>query len=118
MKKSLLTVFAYLLIAMHPVFSQDKNLNIVFIPKSSDQVFWKFMRDGVEKGMQEAGNISLTWRGPAYNDDTDSQISILQVYSRPGIDAIIIAPTDRVRLVEPIKKAAALGIKIIVVDSA
>lgn len=95
----------------------DTPLNIVFIPKSNDQEFWKFMRGGVDKAIQEVGSITLTWRGPSYNDDTDSQIRILQTYIRPGIDAIVIAPTDRVRLEEPLKKAAAQGIKLIVVDS-
>ncbi|MBP6655305.1 MAG: substrate-binding domain-containing protein [Propionivibrio sp.] len=105
-------------LAASPAVSPNKNLNVVFIPKSSDQDYWVFMRDGVDKGIREAGNVSLTWRGPSYNDDTDSQINILRAYTRPGIDAIIIAPTDRARLLEPVKKAAALGIKIIVVDSA
>ncbi len=118
MKKSLLLVLACLVFWVHPVHSKDENLHIVFIPKSSDQEFWTFMRQGVEKGIHEAGNISLTWRGPSYNDDTDSQIMILQEYTRPGIDAIIIAPTDRVRLVDPIRKAVASGIKVVVVDSA
>lgn len=118
MKRYFLGIVAGLLFLINPVHPQDKNLNIVFIPKSGDQVFWKFMRDGVDQGIREIGNIALTWRGPAYNDDTDSQIRIVEFYSRPGVDAIIIAPTDRVRLAEPVRKAAALGIKIIVVDSA
>jgi ribose transport system substrate-binding protein len=102
----------------HPAYSEDKNLNIVFIPKSSDQDFWIFMRDGVDRAVRETGNIALTWRGPRYNDDTDSQISIVQAYTRPGVDAIVIAPTDRERLVGSIRKATERGIKVIVVDSA
>ena len=118
MKKYLLLVFLCLVFVVPPAQSKDENLNIVFIPKSSDQDFWTFMRQGVEEGIREKGNISLTWRGPSYNDDTDAQIKILQEYTRPGIDAIIIAPTDRVRLVDPVRKAATSGIKVIVVDSA
>lgn len=114
----LLAAFSFLVSMTSPACSEDKNLNIVFIPKSSDQDFWIFMRDGVDKAVREAGNVTLTWRGPRYNDDTDSQISIVQAYTRPGVDALIIAPTDRERLVESVRKAAELGIKIIVVDSA
>lgn len=95
----------------------DKDLNIVFIPKSSDQVFWELMRNGVDKAVQDDGHVRLTWRGPAHNDDTDSQIKILQLYTKPGVDAILIAPTDRARLAAPVKKAVALGIKVIAVDS-
>lgn len=118
MRKYFLTMLMSLSFFAPPVYSEDKDLNIVFIPKSSDQAFWTFMRDGVEKGMRETGKVKLTWRGPAYNDDTEFQIKILEIYTVPAVDAIIIAPTDRVRLAEPVRKAAAMGIKVIVVDSA
>lgn len=121
MKNYLLIILSCLLIVSFSSTAKDKSLNIVFIPKSSDQVFWDIMRSGVDEAIQELKtqeNITLTWRGPAYNDDTDSQIHILALYSRANIDAIIIAPTDRERLTAPIKKAASLGIKVIVVDSA
>ena len=98
--------------------SSDKKLNIIFIPKSSDQMFWDLMRNGVDRAIQEEGQVDLTWRGPAYNDDTDSQIRILQYYTRPDVDAIVITPTDRTRLVGPVEQAVRTGIKVVVVDSA
>jgi ribose transport system substrate-binding protein len=118
MNKRLLLLCACLMLALTSLCAAARDLNIVFIPKARDQDFWIFMRQGVDLAVREAGNVRLTWRGPAHNDDVDSQIQILGVYSRAGVDAIIIVPTDRLRLVEPVKKAAALGIKIIVVDSA
>lgn len=102
--------------SMWPAYAKD--LNVVFIPKARDQDFWTFMRQGVDRAVQEDGHVNLTWRGPAHNDDIDSQIQILRIYSKPEVDAIIIASTDRARLVEPVKQAAAQGIKIVVVDSA
>ena len=101
-----------------PLAAPSKDLNIVFIPKSRDQDFWTFMRQGVDKAVREEGGVNLTWRGPAYNDDIDSQIDILRLYSRADVDAIILVPTDRGRLMDPVRKAAALGIKVVVVDSA
>lgn len=118
MKRLLIAFLVCTVFSACPAFSQGNGVNIVFIPKSSDQDFWVFMREGVDKAIREAGNVSLTWRGPSYNDDTDAQINILKAYTRPGVDAIVIVPTDRVLLQEPISKAAALGIKIVVVDSA
>ena len=99
-----------------PAYAGD--LNIVFIPKSRDQDFWTFMRQGVDIARREAGQVQLTWRGPAHNDDVDSQIEILRIYSRPEVDAIIIAPTDRSRLAAPVKQATAQGVKVVAVDSA
>lgn len=104
-----------IMFSMCPAYARD--LNVVFIPKSRDQDFWVFMRQGVDRAVQEESQVSLTWRGPAHNDDIDSQIQILNIYSRPEVDAIIIAANDRARLVEPVKQAAALGIKVIAVDS-
>jgi len=94
-----------------------KEINIVVIPKGSDHVFWDFIRAGVDHAVQEIGNINLTWRGPAYNDDTPSQIKLVELYTKPEIDALIIVPTDKQALLAPIQKAVDLGIKVIVIDS-
>ncbi|BBT06303.1 hypothetical protein WP7S18E06_18020 [Aeromonas hydrophila] len=118
MKINLLMTFFFLQFLLFSSNSYTKNMNIVFIPKSSDQVFWDIMRSGVNDGLREFGTIDLTWRGPSYNDDTDAQIKILKAYTHPGVDAIIIAPTDKQQLVEPVKAAAVQGIKVIIVDSA
>lgn len=118
LKRRLLLLCAGIVLASPLPYAAARELNIVFIPKARDQDFWTFMRQGVEQAVHEAGNVKLTWRGPASNDDIDSQIQILGVYTQPGVDAIIIAPTDRLRLVDPVRKAAALGIKVVVVDSA
>jgi ribose transport system substrate-binding protein len=119
MKKWMSLLLAAIAFSMCPAYAKD--LNVVFIPKARDQDFWTFMRQGVDRALREDGHvqhIQLTWRGPAHNDDIDSQIQILRIYSRPEVDAIIIASTDRTRLVEPVKQAAAQGIKIVAVDSA
>lgn len=115
MKKWMSLLLVCIVFWMWPAYARD--LNIVFIPKSRDQDFWVFMRQGVDRALREEGGIRLTWRGPAYNDDIDSQIQILQLYSRPGVDAIIIAATDRVRLAEPARQAVAQGVKLVLVDS-
>lgn len=120
MKNYRLIMMSFLLLFALPVTAKNAELNIVFIPKSSDQVFWDIMRSGVDQAINDIKSeykINLTWRGPAYNDDTDAQIRILEMYSHKNIDAIIIAPTDRERLAEPIKKATELGIRVVVVDS-
>ena len=116
MKKWMSLLLVCIVFWMCPAYARD--LNIVFIPKSHDQDFWLFMRQGVDRAAQEEGHINLTWRGPAYNDDIDSQIQIVRIYSKPEVDAIIIASTDRARLVEPIRQAAAQGVKVVAVDSA
>lgn len=117
MKRLLTVMILGMGLMFQAAYPQDRNYNVVFIPKSSDLAFWKFMRQGCDKAVREIGNVTLTWRGPAYDDDTDAQIQIVNAYTRTGVDAMVIVPTNRARLLEPISKAAALGIEIIVVDS-
>jgi ribose transport system substrate-binding protein len=41
------------------------DLNMVFIPKSRDQDFWTFIRQGVDRAAREVGPVQLTARtGP------------------------------------------------------
>ena len=117
-KNHLLMIFIFIQNILLSGNVYARNMNIVFIPKSSDQVFWDIMRSGVNDALREFDTIDLTWRGPSYNDDTDAQIKILKAYTHLGVDAIIIAPTDKQRLVEPVKDAVEQGIKVIIVDSA
>ena len=67
MKKWIPLLLVCIVFSMGPAFARD--LNIVFIPKARDQDFWTFMRQGVERAMQEEGHVNLTWRGPAHNDE-------------------------------------------------
>lgn len=105
-----------------PVRAQGRPRHLVVIPKSSDQLFWDLVRSGVEQAARQAEqagmNLTLTWRGPAYSGDADAQIRILQSYTRPGVDAILLAAADRSRLLEPVRAAVAAGIPVIVLDSA
>ena len=117
MIKYFLIVLFCVLGTRSPLYAEEKVHNIVFIPKSSDQQFWKFVQNGANSAVSESGRVNLTWRGPSYNDNVQSQIDILKLYTRAEVDSIILAPTDRDRLEDPVKLATQLGIKVIVVDS-
>lgn len=104
-------------ILLHVSMVAAEESHIVMIPKGSDHVFWDFIRAGMEQAIAELGDIKLTWRGPAYNDDISSQIKLVELYTKPDVNAIIIVPTDKQALVEPVKKAVDAGIKVVVIDS-
>ena len=117
MKRYLIGLVVIFGLLAQSLYAQEKEFRIVFIPKSTDLAFWQFMRKGCDNAVKELGNVELVWRGPAYDDDTDSQIKIVDAYTQPTTHAIVIVPTDRERLVKPLKKASELGIKVVVVDS-
>ncbi len=102
--------------------ANGRGRHLVVIPKASDQLFWDLVRQGVEQAAADAEQagmkITLTWRGPAYSGDAEAQIRILQSYTRPGVDMILLAAADRTRLREPVRAAVAAGIPVIVLDSA
>lgn len=118
MTKGFLVLWVVALVLGISPRAEGKDLTLVVIPKSEDQDYWKFVRRGVERAIQEAGNVRLIWRGPAYNDDTPQQIKIVERYTVPGTDAILLCPTDRDLLVPAVRAAAARGIPVIVFDSA
>jgi ribose transport system substrate-binding protein len=63
MKRFVAILVALLVLSTQSAFSEERTLNIVFIPKAGDQDFWKFMRKGVDRAVAESGNVRLTWRG-------------------------------------------------------
>lgn len=93
-----------------------KPFDIAVIPKGSTHEFWK----EVEQGAMEAGKefgVNVTFRGPKYDDDTTSQIKLVETFIKQGIDAIVLAPNNKKDLVPIVKKALNNGIKIIIIDS-
>ena len=117
MKRWLSLIFILMCAASAYAAYPRQNLTIVFIAKSNDQGYWDSVREGVDRAIHEFGDIKVIWRAPQTNSDTNAQIRILRFYERSLPDAIIIDPTDRERLVEPVASAARRGIKMIVVDS-
>src|SRR5476649_165090 len=111
--KALSTLMATILMICHPISAHPKEINIVFIPKSSSNSgYWRAVRDGAQAAASTQANINFTWRGPAYINDIEAQLKMLHLYTRANVDVILIAPVHRALLVESLTKAMHLGIKV------
>jgi ribose transport system substrate-binding protein len=90
---------------------------IAVIPKGSSHEFWKSVKRGSEKAGHEFG-VTIKFRGPKYDDDTDSQIKLVELFIRQGVDAIVLAPNQKEALKPAVQKAVDKGIEVVIIDSA
>jgi ribose transport system substrate-binding protein len=93
----------------------DPKYTIALIPGLTTDAFYITMHKGAEKAAKALG-VNLIFQGaPDFNPVT--QVPVLNAVIGRKPDAILIAPTDKVQLVEPLKKAADAGIPVITVDT-
>jgi ribose transport system substrate-binding protein len=108
-----LAISASALIA--PAQAQDKKYTIALIPGLTTDGFYITMRKGAQAAADALG-VNLVFQGaPDFNPVT--QVPVLDAVIAKKPDAILIAPTDKVQLVEPLRKANDAGIPVITVDT-
>ena len=91
-------------------------LTIAVIPKATSHAFWQSIHAGAEKAAQELG-VTVIWRGPAREDDRDSQVSEVEGFVSRGVSGIVLAPLDETALVAPVATARDRGIPVVIIDS-
>ncbi len=95
--------------------AQDKKFTIALIPGISTDNFYITMRKGAEAAAKALG-VDLVWQGgPEFNPVV--QVPVLDAVIAKKPDAILIAPTDKDQLIQPLKKANDAGIPVITVDT-
>ncbi len=95
--------------------AQTKALTIALVPGLTTDAFYITMRKGAEAAAKAVG-ADLTFQGaPDFNPVTQSPVLDAVISRHP--DAILIAPTDKAQMVQPLKKAADAGIPVITVDT-
>jgi len=93
----------------------DKKYTIALIPGLTADPFYITMRKGAEAAAK-ALDINFVFQGaPDFNPVT--QVPVLNAIIGRKLDAILIAPTDKTQLVEPLKKAVDAGIPVLTVDT-
>lgn len=94
--------------------AQDK-MTIALVPGLTTDAFYITMQKGAQAAADALG-VELVFQGaPDFNPVT--QVPVLDAVIARAPDAILIAPTDTVQLIEPLKKAHDAGIPVITVDT-
>ena len=95
--------------------ADTKKYTIALIPGLTTDAFYITMHKGAEAAAKALG-VTLVFQGAAdFNPVT--QVPVLNAIIGRKPDAILIAPTDKVQLVESLKKAADAGIPVLTVDT-
>jgi len=89
---------------------------IAVIPKGSSHLFWQSVHAGAVKAAREKG-VDLIWNGPAGETDSSEQIKIVDAMISRRVDAIALAPIDRLALVSVVDRAARQNVPMIIFDS-
>lgn len=98
-----------------PTLAQDKKYTIALVPGLTTDAFYITMRKGAQAAADALG-VNLVFQGaPDFNPVT--QVPVLDAVIARKPDAILIAPTDKTQLVEPLRKANDAGIPVITVDT-
>ncbi len=88
---------------------------IALIPGLTTDAFYISMRKGAQAAADALGAELVFQGAPDFNPVL--QVPVLDAVIARKPDAILIAPTDKVQLVEPLKKAAEAGIPVVTVDT-
>jgi ribose transport system substrate-binding protein len=93
----------------------DKKYTIALIPGLTTDAFYITMHKGAEAAAKALG-VDVVFQG-ASDFNPVTQVPVLNALTARNPSAILIAPTDKVQLVEPLKKAFEAGIPVITVDT-
>lgn len=93
----------------------QKKFTIALVPGLTTDAFYITMRKGAEAAAKAVGADLVFQGAPDFNPVTQTPVLDAVIARKP--DAILIAPTDKTQLVQPLKKAADAGIPVITVDT-
>jgi ribose transport system substrate-binding protein len=102
-------------VATGPAGAADKKFTIALVPGLTTDAFYITMRKGAEAAAKAVGADLVFQGAPDFNPVT--QVPVLDAVIAKHPDAILIAPTDKTQLVQPLKKAFDAGIPVFTVDT-
>ena len=101
--------------AMRPARAAAKQYTIALIPGLTTDAFYITMHRGAQAAAEALGAKLVFQGAPDFNPVT--QVPVLDAVIGRHPDAILIAPTDKTQLVQPLRKAMDAGIPVITVDT-
>ena len=102
-------------VATRPARAAGKEYTIALIPGLTTDAFYITMRKGAQAAADALGAKLVFQGAPDFNPVT--QVPVLDAVIGRHPDFILIAPTDKTQLVQPLRKAVDAGIPVITVDT-
>ncbi len=95
--------------------AQDSKFTIALVPGLTTDAFYITMHRGAQAAADALGQTLIFQGASEWN--VTLQVPVLDAVIARQPDAILIAPTDKVQLVQPLKKADDAGIPVVCVDT-
>lgn len=95
---------------------ESGDINISLIVKSSDSDFWQNVKNGADSAATEY-NVEVKFSAPENEEDYSSQNELISRAVKSGADAIILSAIDYEENAKAVNRAAANGVKTVVIDS-
>ena len=88
---------------------------IAVIPKGTTHESWKSIHAGAQKAADETG-CEIIWKGPLAEDQSASQIAVVEDMLNTGVAGIVLAPNDESALARIVDRASQ-KVPVVVIDS-
>lgn len=87
------------------------------VPKGQAHIFWQTVHAGAAAAAGELG-VEIRWNGPAVETEFSRQVQIVESMINARVNAIVLAPADKVAMVAVVERAAREKIPVTIFDSA
>lgn len=94
----------------------DGKMRVAVIVKSLDSDFWHSVKNGVDSAAIE-DNVSVSFDGPASEEDYLAQNDLIYAAADDGCDAIVLSAINYTESAEAVNYAVQNGVKVIMIDS-
>jgi ribose transport system substrate-binding protein len=91
-------------------------LTIAVIPRTCGTALWEPEHAGAAAKARSAG-LNIYWNAPMRDDDTRTQISLIEKSVERGMAGIIVTPIQTLPLRTPIRRVLSKGIPVVVIDT-
>jgi ribose transport system substrate-binding protein len=91
-------------------------LTVAVIPRTCGTALWEPEHAGVAAVARSVG-LNLYWNAPMRDDDTQTQISLIEKSIDRGMAGIIVSPIQTLPLRTPIRRVLARDVPVVVIDT-
>ncbi len=113
---SRLLVRGFVLVALSAIGCKRTPLTIAVIPRTCGTALWEPEHAGAATIARSVG-LNVYWNAPMRDDDTQTQISLIEKSVDRGMAGIIVSPIQTLPMRTPIRRVLAQGIPVVVIDT-
>lgn len=106
----------FLLLALCSAGCKRTAPTIAVIPRTCGTALWEPEHAGAATVARSAG-LNLYWNAPMRDDDTQTQISLIEKSVERGMSGVIVSPIQTLPMRTPIRRVLARGVPVVVIDT-